>query len=114
MYCMKCGKEIKENQVFCDACLVIMGKYPVKPGTYIQIPQRPSSPTNKAASRRKSIPPEEQVLRLRRRVKSLALSLVCCLLALGLTVSLLVHTVSESQKNAEIGKNYNTVDTAVP
>ena len=44
MYCMKCGKEVKENQVFCDACLVIMEKYPVKPGTHIQLPHRPFLP----------------------------------------------------------------------
>ena len=111
MYCMKCGKEIKENQVFCDACLVIMDKYPVKPGTHIHIPQRPESASNKPVSRKKSFTPEEQIHRLRRRVKRLALALVCVLLALAMTVTLLVHTVTEYRVNASIGKNYNTIDT---
>ena len=109
MYCMKCGKEIKENQVFCEACLTIMNKYPVKPGVYIQIPQRPVSTAGKPVSRKRIFSQEEQLVRLRRRVKRLTLALVCCILALGLTVSFLVHTISEQKSNAAIGKNYNTV-----
>ena len=66
MYCMKCGKEIKENQVFCEACLVTMGKYPVKPGTVVRLPQRKSAPAAKKSNsrRRTQIPPEEQVKNL--------------------------------------------------
>ena len=109
MYCMKCGKEIKENQVFCEACLTIMRKYPVKPGVYIQIPQRPVSTAGKPVSRKRIFSQEEQLLRLRRRVKRLVLALACSLLALGLTVTMLVHTISEQKSHAAIGKNYNTV-----
>ena len=112
MYCMKCGKEIKENQVFCDACLVIMGKYPVKPGVYIQLPQRPASTAGKPVSRKRILSPEEQLQRLRRRVKRLVLALVCCILALGLAVTMLAHTVSQQKANAAIGKNYSTVGSS--
>ena len=111
---MKCGKEIKENQVFCDACLVIMNKYPVKPGTHIQIPQRPQSTASRPVSRKRIFTPEEQLLRLRRSIKGLVLALVCCILALGLTVTLLAHTVVEYRQNASIGKNYNTVEPQEP
>ena len=38
------------------------------------------------------------------------LALVCSLLALALTVTLLAHTVSEYREVSSIGKNYNTVD----
>ena len=110
MYCMKCGKEIKENQVFCEACLVIMDKYPVKPGTHIQIPHRPVSTAGKPTSRKRVLTPEEQLQRLRRSVKALVLALVCSLLALGLTITLLAHTVSEYREISSIGKNYNTVE----
>ena len=112
MYCMKCGKEVKEKQVFCEACLVIMDKYPVKPGTHIQIPQRPKSTANKPSSKKKIYTPEEQVQRLRRSVKGLVLALICSMLALGMTITLLVHTVTEYKESASIGKNYNTVDTS--
>lgn len=110
MYCMKCGKEIKENQVFCDACLVVMDKYPVKSGTHIQIPLRPVSTAGKPVSRRRSLTPEEQVQRLRRSVKHLAIALVCSILVLCLTVTMLVRTIATYQESASIGKNYNTVD----
>ena len=114
MYCMKCGKETKENQVFCDACLVIMDKHPVKPGTHIQIPQRPASHTSKPVSRKRSYTPEEQVLRLRRSVKGLVLALVCTILAFGLTITFLAHSVAEARQNASIGKNYNTIEANIP
>ena len=110
MYCMKCGKEVKENQVFCDACLVIMEKYPVKPGTHIQLPHRPVSTAGKPVTRKRILTPEEQVQRLRRSVKSLAVALACSILALGLTVTLLARTVTEYRESASIGKNYNTVE----
>ena len=110
MYCMKCGKEVKENHVFCDACLVIMEKYPVKPGTHIQLPHRPVSTAGKPVSRKRIFTPEEQLQRLRRSVKSLALALVCCILALGLTITLLARTVADYRESASIGKNYNTID----
>lgn len=114
MYCMKCGKETKENQVFCDACLVIMDKYPVKPGTHIHLPQRPVSTAGKPVSRKRILTQEEQLQRLRRTVKSLALALVCSILALGLTIALLAHTVTEYRESASIGKNYNTVEAGDP
>ena len=114
MYCMKCGKEIKENQVFCEACLVIMDKYPVKPGTHIQIPQRPASTAGKPVFRKRILTPEEQILRLRRSMKYLVVALVCSILVLCLTVTMLVRTIAVYEENASIGKNYNTVEAAAP
>ena len=111
MYCLKCGKETREEAVFCDACLAVMDRFPVKPGTPVQLPIRPAAPVKKAAPRKRAPTPEERLLRLRRLVKWLALALVSTLLALALTVSLLVHTVSQAREEDEIGKNYNTVGT---
>ena len=111
MYCLKCGKETKEDNVFCEACLVMMDRFPVKPGTPVQLPVRPASPVKKAAPRKRVLSAEERLQRMRQRVKHLALALVASLLALALTVSLLVHTVSAQKEEDAIGKNYNTVDT---
>ena len=61
-------------------------------------------------SRKRILTPDEQLQRLRRSVKSLALALVCSILALGLTITLLAHTVTEYKASASIGKNYNTVE----
>ena len=40
MNCMKCGKTTTNEQVFCDDCLQVMAKHPVKPGTPVYLPQR--------------------------------------------------------------------------
>ena len=41
MHCMKCGREIKGDGVFCGECLTVMGRYPVKPDTALYIPPSP-------------------------------------------------------------------------
>ena len=51
---MKCGREIPVGQVFCDECLEDMEKYPVKPGTAVQLPARPKpAPVKKSFIRRR-------------------------------------------------------------
>ena len=40
MSCMRCGKDTEDMQVFCAECLADMERYPVKPGTPIQLPVR--------------------------------------------------------------------------
>lgn len=82
MHCMKCGRKLKENQVFCPECLAVMEDYPVKPGTPIQLPTRHNSPSASARpSKKKARKPEEQILRLRSAVRWLTLALVVALLA---------------------------------
>lgn len=40
MNCIRCGREIEAEQVFCAECLEDMERHPVKPGTPIQLPVR--------------------------------------------------------------------------
>ena len=40
MYCLKCGRDTKSEQVFCNDCLAVMDAYPVKPDTAIHLPKR--------------------------------------------------------------------------
>ena len=63
MNCLKCGREIEEGQVFCNDCLVQMAKYPVKPGTAVQLPSRGSAAVSKKvhSRRRTKAAPEEQL-----------------------------------------------------
>lgn len=109
MYCMKCGRETKENCVFCDSCLAEMAASPVKPGTPVQLPSRPNSPVKKSNPRRKAPSPEEQVGRLRRTVQWLALGMVVLIAVLFMTVSILVHTLGVQKAQETIGQNYSTV-----
>lgn len=50
MQCLKCGKTVSEKQSFCDACLEVIEKYPVKPGTPVHI--LPRTPKEKAPKKR--------------------------------------------------------------
>ena len=105
MQCMKCGREIPAGDVFCQECLADMQRYPVKPGTAVQIPKQPP---RKAFDRRPAVTAEKKVEILTRRVRllswflTLALTLVICLGAL--TLSLL----RESDGGFAIGQNYSS------
>ena len=69
MNCMKCGREIAEEAVFCESCLEDMRKYPVKPGIAVQLPGKKDAPVpRKSHTRRRQPPtPEEQIqMRLER------------------------------------------------
>lgn len=59
MNCMKCGKQIPDTQVFCDDCIAVMDKYPVKIDTAVHIPKRETRITEKKPSRKKELSPEQ-------------------------------------------------------
>lgn len=55
MNCLKCGREIPAQQVFCESCLKEMAGQPVKPGTLVllpvrNVPQPPGIPKNSGPS----------------------------------------------------------------
>ena len=85
MQCLKCGRNIELEQVFCADCLAEMEKYPVKPGTVVHIPHRPPhSPVKKAVPHRHpSVSPEEQVKKLKKRVAALSFALILTISALA-------------------------------
>ena len=109
MNCMKCGQEIGDSQVFCDKCLSVMKRYPVKPDVHIQLPSH--SQEVKHPSRKVPPTPEEQIQRLQRRIKRLWIALVCAALALITTVTLLLHIQPPPEQEDNTGKNYSTADT---
>lgn len=93
--CTKCGRELQTEGVFCEKCLKDMERYPVKPGTVIQLPQRKPA-ASKKAPRKKILSQEEQLAQQRRTIRFLRLSLVCTLLLLTLAVIFLVHLSGQS------------------
>ena len=111
MYCMKCGKEIGENQVFCDACLEVMSHYPVPQGTPVPLPNTAASAEKKPAPKKRELSAEEHLLRFRAATRWLSIVLASTLLVLGITISLLVHELNTPTAANDIGKNYNTVST---
>lgn len=108
MYCVKCGKETKNGNVFCDDCLLVMQTQPVKPGTAVHIPIRPT-PAKKPAARKKVLSPEEQNLRLRKIIRRLVVAVACLALSLGVAVGSLLYVLHKQAEQDALGKNYSTV-----
>lgn len=117
MYCIKCGRDVKEGQVFCDSCQEVMKKYPVKPGTAIQLPGKKEAPPKKTYTKRKQpLSPEEQILRLKKRLKRLVIMWLVTLLLLAATVYPTVQFVKGLTIRLP-GQNYSTIvhsETAEP
>ena len=111
MNCLKCGKETKENQVFCPHCLDVMKDYPIKSDTPVHLPNRtPKPPSRRRKFRHRIMSTEEQLHHSRKAVRSL-LALV---LLLTLVVVFLGTTLAHSLRNQErsnLGKNYTYEET---
>ena len=85
MYCLKCGREIDGQQVYCNGCLEVMSRYPIKPGTPVQLPKRNYVIVPKKQSRTPSV--EDQLRHTRGMVKTL----IILLLAVTLGASYFVY-----------------------
>ena len=107
MGCMKCGRETINEQAFCPNCIQEMKKYPVRPGTVVQIPKRPAATAVKKQPKKRVIPPEEQVKILKVRVRNLILALI---LAIGIAAACAVPAMKYVMDNQfKIGQNYSTI-----
>ena len=111
MNCMKCGREIPADQVFCDGCLKVMEKYPVKPDTAIQLPRRSiQAGPKKQTSRKRQLSPEEQVVQLRKLCRRLLLCVIVLILLLAGAAAIIFLQANEEPVQLPIGRNY-TIDT---
>lgn len=111
MNCMKCGKKTKDDHVFCDECLADMTAHPVKSGTVIQIPNRPSAAAiRRAAAQKRGVPLEEQLEQMRKTVRYLLLTILALALALCLSIILLLSKPKDTALPAaeDLGRNYST------
>ena len=111
MNCMKCGREIKSDQVFCPKCLELMERTPVKSDVVIKLPQRSEIPQKKAAPRKKTRTAEEQVVLLKRKNRWLT-AIICLLIAACLLIlSLCIDYFRQLDVQKLLGQNYSTVET---
>lgn len=107
MNCMKCGREVESDQVFCKDCLTDMEKHPVDPNAVVLIPKR-TAPVKKIHQRRQS--PEDIILKLEKRCRVLGVALTLALLMLmGLGVGTAI-LAKELDVMKLIGQNYLTVE----
>ena len=109
MHCIKCGKETKGSDVFCQDCLLVMQTQPVKPGTAVHIPVRPAS--KKPAARKKALSPEEQTAKLRKHLRQLRWTIFALILALEVTTASTLYLLHRQGVLEDLGKNYSTVTT---
>ena len=112
MFCLKCGKETKGEQVFCDGCLQVMDSYPVRHDAPIHLPNRTEAhPPKKPTHRKKAIPPEEQIQQLKASNRRLVLIVLSLILALGICAGAFAYHLANypgqpTPASGNTGKNY--------
>ena len=108
MNCLKCGREIDAQDVFCSQCLKDMEKYPVKPGTAVHIPaRREESAAPKPQPRKKTVTPEQQVVKLRKKVRSLTVTLILVLALFAGAVVGGLELLKNAYESLPLGQNYS-------
>ena len=111
MHCLKCGRELESQQMFCNDCLADMERYPVAPGTPVHIPLR-KAPAPTRSSRRRKISPEEQIRILKKRIRSLTIALVIIISLMTAAVYFTADYLLNDETRRP-GQNYTSVP-AVP
>lgn len=112
MWCLKCGKDTKNEQVFCPQCLAGMDAYPVKPDVHIQLPNHSARNNPKKNVKKKRTPtPEDMVAILRTRNRRLLVVILVLVLLLGVAAYALTHGTEAPEIIDNLGKNY-TVETS--
>lgn len=110
MQCMKCGREIPLGEAFCEECVAEMEKYPVKPGTVVQLPRRPRQPQQRKATPRRSVtPPEEQVKRLKKAVRFLLILWAVTVLVAVAAGYIFFRQYRDNTGKYLPGQNYSTI-----
>ena len=108
MNCMRCGRELREGQVFCDICLESMEKEPIKINTPVLIPAQPKTTVS---HRRPILNPEEEVRRLEKLNQNLILFLILTTVAMALFALGLFHEEFMDVVD-DLGRNYSVVESA--
>ena len=107
MNCMRCGREIRDDQVFCPECLSEMEKCPVKPDALVRLPRRPD-PVPRRQSRKKGLSEEEQIRNLKRKVKVLRWLLAAALaVIIALSIPTVIHLMEDGDGLLP-GQNYSS------
>lgn len=110
MYCLKCGRDTKSEQVFCEACVDGMAQYPVKSGTPVSLPKRetPQMP-RRPVRRQRTLSVEEQLAGARRTNRKQKWWIAVLLILVIVLSTVLVHQVMQPEDTDVVGRNY-TID----
>lgn len=112
MQCLKCGKETADERTFCQSCMEEMEKYPVKPGTPVQLPIRSNAELSRkpSAKKRSNVSEKEQIAKLTRRNRLLSVLLLLMMTALMFVTVVLVRSYYKAPTRPT-GQNYSTVSS---
>ena len=109
MYCLKCGRDTKLPDVFCQECIDDMATCPVRSDVVINLPYRPE-PTIEKKSRKKRKSTGEQLHSLRRLILWLCLFIVVLTSAVCMLTYWLLALQNEQPAAPPPGQNYSTLD----
>ena len=112
MNCMKCGRKIPDEQVFCDKCLEQMEAYPVKPGTVVQLPTQTSALPKKPV--RRVLPLEEQNKLLKKYIFRLWGALIFTIVLLIGAIWVAIYSLHDEEFQFLPGQNYSVAETTQP
>lgn len=111
MNCMKCGRETKSDDVFCQDCLEHMERHPVPENMLAYVPTEKdrSAAVKKHAVTHTIVSTDDQVKRLQRETDWLRL-MVILFAVLSMFLGIVsMETLNELKISNLIGKNYKTV-----
>lgn len=113
MNCMKCGREVSGEHVFCPDCLADMEKFPVRPGTVILLPkEEPPQPKKPPKKKRPVLDPEEMIPVMKKKIWALRIiALLLTLLLAGISI-MAVRVSTELDWQRLLGQNYSTAETS--
>ncbi len=108
MNCMKCGREISLGQVFCKDCLTDMARHPVAPDTPVPVFDPHANASLNLTTAPRKVKPEEQIAKLRKRIKILTIALMATVLVFSILTALLINQLNQKMDAAAPGQNYST------
>ena len=109
MYCMKCGREVEGEEVFCTECMVQMEQEPIAMNASVKIPRQPPRDSR---SRRPLVHLEEEVKRLERSNERLRVWVILLATAVVL-LSMAIYHKQVVQAVEDLGKNYSIVESGI-
>lgn len=108
MKCLKCGRELETEQVFCDDCLLEMDKYPIAPNSVVQLPMRQPAQVVRKTIHRRTLSPEEQIHILKKRIWLLS-GILIVTLALMLAMAYPAVNFFIRKYHLRPGQNYTAI-----
>ncbi len=108
MACLKCGRQT--DQTFCDLCRAEMEKYPVKPGTIVQLPKARAASNKRQQSRRPAVSLETRIEMQKLTIRRLSRA-VAVLLTLLVLLGLAMFRVLRGTNQRPTGQNYSAMPT---